>query len=56
MKATSEGPSAGECRNSNSPHREVFFEEIPNVLGPTPNPSTVLSVFFVKIMFLGAFP
>ena len=45
MKATPEGPSAGGCRNGNSPH-EVFFREIPNVLGPTPNPSTVLSVFF----------
>ena len=27
MKATSEGPSAGGCRNGNSPHHEVFFEE-----------------------------
>ena len=26
MKATSEGPSAGGCRNGNSPHHEVFFE------------------------------
>ena len=27
VKATSEGPSAGGCRNGNSPHHEVFFEE-----------------------------
>ena len=51
MKATSEGPSVGWCRNGNSPYHEVFFEVrfLTSWVQLLTHP-LCFSIFFVKII------